>query len=61
MCVEKLVICVNANDFSILEKSFNFTYLIPEWKCLLRYVNASEIIETHLPFPPTFFLFSGEG
>jgi len=26
---EKLVICVNANDFAI-EKSFNFTHLIPE-------------------------------
>jgi hypothetical protein len=30
MCVGKLVICVNANDFAILEKNFNFTHLIPE-------------------------------
>lgn len=28
---------------------------------VLRYINASEIVETHLPFPPTFFLFCRGG
>jgi hypothetical protein len=32
MSVGKLVICVNANDFAILEKGFDFTHLIPEKK-----------------------------
>jgi len=24
------IVCVNANDFAILEKSYKFTHLIPE-------------------------------
>ena len=62
MSVGKLVICVNANDFAILEKGFDFTHLIPEKKKMFTQIcKCFRNHETHLPFPPTFFLFCRGG